>query len=107
MRLSYEELVRQYLETLNAKLRNFAVEPEFVATWVHDEDDHRSLYDLFVAAQGGGCRDLTVVVGAGTAAKLDAARLEKDLAVLGSPKVARGKDGALEVSVALKDKVDF
>ncbi len=107
MRLSYDDLVRQYLETLNAKLRNFAVEPEFVATWVHDEDDHRSLYDLFVAAQGGGCRDLTVVVGAERAARLDAARLDKELGVLGAPKIARGPDGTLEVAVALKDKVDF
>lgn len=107
MRLSYDALVRQYLETLNAKLRNFAVEPEFVATWVHDEDDQRSLQGLFVAAQAGGCRELTVEVSAETAAKLDRAGLSKELTALGEVSLQPRKDGGLDVGVRLKDKLEF
>src|SRR5579883_1770133 len=107
MRLSYDALVRQYLETLNAKLRNFAVEPEFVATWVHDENDTRSLHGLFVAAQAGGCRELTVEVSAGTAAKLDRPALTRELASLGEVSLQERKDGGLDLSMRLKEKLSF
>lgn len=101
MHLVYDDLVREYLDSLHSKLRNFAVEPEFLATWVHDEDDHVSLSELFAAAQSSGARELTVAVGAKTAAKLDRSRLEGLLKPFGAPRIEGAADGSWTVSVAL------
>lgn len=105
VRISYDEIVRDYLESLHSKLRNFSVEPEFLATWVHDEDDHVSLFELFAAAQSSGCRQLTVDVGADTAARLDRKRLEALIAPLGAATISGAEGGGLSVSVALCDRV--
>ncbi len=83
MRLDYDKLVADYVESLQAKLRNFAVEPEFLGMWVHDEDDHKSLYEMFLAAKGAGRPALTVSLGAATWNRLDEARLSRDLGLLG------------------------
>ncbi len=101
MRLIYDDLVRHYLDSLHSKLRNFAVEPEFLATWVHDEDDAVSLSELFAAAQSAGSRELSIVVGAKTASRLDRARLESMLKVRGAPRVETEADGSWLVTVAL------
>lgn len=104
MRLSYDDLVRDYLESLHSKLRNFSVEPEFLATWVHDEDDATSLYEIFAAAREAGCRDLTVGVGAKAAARVDRAALEKRLSPLGSIRLEVLENGAWDIIGALSDK---
>ncbi|MBI3565978.1 MAG: hypothetical protein HY079_12330 [Elusimicrobia bacterium] len=101
MRLVYDDLVRDYLDSLHSKLRNFAVEPEFLATWVHDEDDAVSLSELFAAAQSAGARELAVVVGAKTAAALDRARLEGLLKPFGAPRIEGAADGSWTVTVSL------
>lgn len=102
MRLSYDELVRDYLDSLHSKLRNFAVEPEFLATWVHDEDDATSLYELFASAREAGCKDLTVAVGKQTAAKLDKAELEQRFSSLGRVRLEPAKDGGWDIVAALE-----
>ena len=107
MRLSYDDLVRDYLESLRSTLRNFTVEPEFLGTWVHDEDDHRSLFEVFVAAQGAGCRELTVAVGPALALKLKDARLISELGPLGQVRLEKIENGSLEITVLLKDKLDL
>ena len=104
MRLSYDDLVRDYLDSLHAKLRNFSVEPDFLATWVHDEDDATSLYEIFAAAREAGCRDLTVGVGAMTARRVDRGALEKRLAPLGVIRVEVLKGGSWDVIGALSDQ---
>lgn len=104
MRLRYDDLVRDYLDSLHSKLRNFSVEPEFLATWVHDEDDATSLYEIFAAAREAGCRDLTVAVGTKSVARVDRAALEKRLAPLGSIRIEALGDGSWDVVAALSDK---
>lgn len=104
MRIVYDDLVAAYLDSLHSKLRNFSVDPEFLATWVHDEDDAASLYELFAAAREAGCRDLTVVVGAATSARMIRPALQKRLAPLGAIRIEDGKDGAWEIVAALSDK---
>lgn len=104
MRLVYDDLVRDYLDSLHSKLRNFAVEPEFLATWVHDEDDATSLYELFAAAREAGCRDLSLVIGAKTVSRIDKAALEKRLAPLGAIRIQSQKDGGWDIEAKLSDK---
>ena len=104
MRIVYDDLVRDYLDSLHSKLRNFSVEPEFLATWVHDEDDHVSLSELFAAAQSAGGRELAVVVGAKTAAKIDRVRLEGLLKAYGRARIEAASDGAWTVTVALSER---
>ena len=104
MRIVYDDLVRAYLESLHSKLRNFVVEPEFLATWVHDEDDHVSLFELFAAAQSAGSRQLTVAIGAATARLLDEARLTALLGALGSARISKTSAG-LEIDMALAERV--
>lgn len=104
VRLVYDHLVRDYLDSLHSKLRNFSVEPEFLATWVHDEDDATSLYEIFAAAREAGCRELTVGVGAAAARRVDRTALEKRLAPLGAVRVEILKDGAWEIIGELSDK---
>lgn len=99
MKLIYEELVREYLETLNAKLRNFVVERRFLETWVHDEDDHASLAGLFAAAHAAGAPELSVAVGAKTASRLDRARLESLLKPFGATAIAGESDGSWTVTM--------
>jgi hypothetical protein len=105
MRIVYDSLVRDYLDSLNSKLRNFSVEPEFLATWVHDEDEHVSLFELFAAAQSSGCRELTVAVGPDTAKRLDEARVRALLAPLGTFSLTRGTDGSWDLSAALAERL--
>ncbi len=104
MRLNYDDLVRDYLDSLHSKLRNFSVEPEFLATWVHDEDDVTSLCEIFSSAREAGCRELTIGIGAVTAQSLDRAALEKRLAPLGTVRIEIRKDGAWDIVGALSDK---
>lgn len=104
MHLSYDDLVRDYLDSLHSKLRNFSVEPEFLATWVHDEDDATSLYEIFAAAREAGCRDMTVSVGAAPAGRVDRAALEKRLSPLGAIRIEVREGGAWEIVAALSDK---
>lgn len=103
MRLIYEKLVQDYLESLHSKLRNFGVEPEFLGMWVHDEDDNKSLFEIFLAAQDAGLKDLTVAVGPETVQKLDQKRLTAELGDLGEPDFSK-KAGALEVHVVFKSR---
>lgn len=104
MRLNYDDLVRDYLDSLHSKLRNFSVEVEFLATWVHDEDDATSIGEIFSAAREAGCRELTVAVGPATAKRLDRAALEKRLAPLGAIRVEALKDGGWDIVGKLSDK---
>jgi hypothetical protein len=104
VRISYDDLVRDYLDSLHSKLRNFSVEPEFLATWVHDEDDATSLYEIFAAAREAGCGELSVGVGAQAAGRVDRAGLEKRLAPLGAVRVEVLKDGAWEIVATLSGK---
>ena len=98
MRLDYDKLVADYVESLQAKLRNFAVEPEFLGMWVHDEDDHKSLYEMFLAAKGAGRPALTVSLGAATWNRLDEARLSRDLGLLGAARIEK-KKAAVEITI--------
>lgn len=101
MRLNYDDLVRDYLESLHSKLRNFSVEAEFLETWVHDENDVTSLYELFAAAREAGCRELAVVVEAKTAGRVDRSALEKRLVSLGTVQISDLDGGAWEVVAVL------
>lgn len=101
VRLSYDDLVRDYLDSLHSKLRNFSVEPEFLATWVHDEDDATSLYEIFAAAREAACREMTVAVGPTVVGRLDRAALESRLAPLGTFRFAAAPDGGWELSASL------
>ncbi|MBI3297908.1 MAG: hypothetical protein HYZ75_07080 [Elusimicrobia bacterium] len=94
MRLVFEDLARAYQEVLQAKLRNFSVGPDFLQTWVHEEDAARSLYGIFEAAAAAKLAEpLTVFASAATAAALDRAAFERELGALGELTAAAAPDG--------------
>ena len=103
MRLDYDKLVQDYVESLQAKLRNFAVEPEFLGMWVHDEDDCRSLYEMFLAAKGAGQTGLIVSVGAATWHRIDESKLSRELGPLGDMRIEKKKD-AVDIAIDFREK---
>lgn len=89
MTLTYDELVKNYWDGLFNKLRNFTGGPNFLETWVHDEDHTRSIQGLFEAAASAGQKNLALHVGAETSKELNMSELEKELGLLGKVQIDR------------------
>lgn len=69
--LSYDDLVREYYENLHTTLRGFRAGPEYLESWVHDENHHRSIVGLFEAAEEKGLEELHLRIGPELADGLD------------------------------------
>ena len=93
MNVSYEQLVQNYCDGLFNKLRNFTPGPEFLDTWVHDEDDARSIFGVFEAAESAGLKTLSVTVGESVAAKLNPENLRAELSRLGAVEIKKDISG--------------
>ncbi len=81
--LNYDELVRKYYENLHATLRSFHSGPEFLQTWVHDEDHKQSIFGIFEAAHLEGVISLALEISQGLIGDIDWNWLEKQIAGLG------------------------
>lgn len=95
MELKYEELVKSHWERLNSKLRMFSEDagPEFLDTWVPDEDHTISIFGIFEAAANVNVTDLAVVIKPETAKGVNPAALKEKLAILGEMGISqRGSD---------------
>lgn len=82
-RIVYEELVAAYQESLTTVLRGFRSGPEFLETWVPDEDDVKSLLNILDAAQDAGLDEISIHIGPKTLRTLKFPRLERLIAGIG------------------------
>lgn len=92
MTVDYDQLVKNYCDGLFNTLRNFTPGPEFLDTWVHDEDHARSIFALFEAAESSGLKALSLTVSALVADQLDLVKLKTDLSELGHATLSAEKD---------------
>lgn len=83
MTVDYDALVKNYYEGLFNKLRNFTPGPEFLDTWVHDENHERSIYGIFEAAESAKLPSLSLTVNKAILATLNVPSLKQDLSRLG------------------------
>jgi hypothetical protein len=77
--IDYDALIEAYRRSLTSVLRGFRpgdFEEPFLATWVPDEDDAKSLEAMFEAAAAGKIARLSVQVGAATLARVPERRIE-------------------------------
>lgn len=100
-RINYEQLVATYLENLTTVLRGFnsAPEYEFLATWVHDEDDTRSIQNIVEAAYGAGLAEVSIYIGPTTLRRLDPSRLQALVGHFGNVCV-KNEGAGIELSVS-------
>jgi hypothetical protein len=81
--VDYEQVTAGYESGLNTQLRGFRGGARFLEHWVHDPDPVKSIVNMIEAAATAGLPDVTVVLGPGTQAAVDMARLDKLAAELG------------------------
>ncbi len=60
--LVYDELAKTYLENLNSILRNFKQGPDFLETWVYEENINSSLLGICEASMEAKTGDITILV---------------------------------------------
>ena len=77
MQLNYNELVQAYNEGLHNTLRNFKPGPDFLDTWVPDEDSTKSLFGIFEAAETSNEETLSVLVPKDVASTLNREWMKK------------------------------
>ena len=75
----YEELVKEYNESLNSVLRGFRPKYDFLELWVPESDAALSLKSLVEAADGQNQKSLSIFLGKATLAALNLDALVKDL----------------------------
>lgn len=96
--VDYDQVTAGYESGLNTQLRGFRGGARFLEHWVHDPDPVKSIVNMIEAAGTAGLPDVTVILGAGTQAAVDMARLDKLAAELGQ--VAKEeRTGGLALSV--------
>lgn len=102
--LNYCDLIKAYYEGLHTKLRNFSVGPDFLETWVHDENHSRSVLGILEAALQAKIDMLTVQIGEEFADEIDVDWIQKKLgreAKLSTEKtVAGGIDLRLQTTIS-------
>jgi hypothetical protein len=81
--VDYDQVTAGYESGLNTQLRGFRGGARFLEHWVHDPDPVKSIVNMIEAAGTAGLPDVTVVLGPGTQAAVDMARLDKLAAELG------------------------
>lgn len=85
--LDFDKLVTAYYENLNTKLRNFYTGPEFLDSWVHDDNLNRSLFGLFESASDNGVEELQVNVSENLSKDIDLFTLQGELNELGNTQI--------------------
>jgi hypothetical protein len=95
MTIDYNNLVKGYYDGLVNNLRNFSPGPEFLESWVHDEDHERSLFGIFEAAKDAGLTSLSVTVEPPFCDDLNMNSLNKELSHLGKTKIESQSDKAV------------
>ena len=96
--VDYDQVTGAYVSGLNTQLRGFRGGARFLEHWVHDPDPVKSIINMIEAAETDGLADVTVVIGAGTQAAVEMARLDKLAAELGQ--VAKEeREGGLALTV--------
>jgi len=83
--IKYEELVDQYQNSLTNVLRGFksAEDYSFLETWVPDDDDCMSIFNVLECAKDEGLSQIAVEIGPRTTQKLDKDRLVQQASRLG------------------------
>lgn len=81
--VDYEELVKNYYDNLNTTLRKFSPGPDFLETWVHDEDHNKSLLGIFESAEEAGVPVLTVAISRNLIDKIKREWLTDQLKTMG------------------------
>ncbi len=97
--LRYDDLVDDYNSRLLTQLRGHRA-PESLDLWVPDANASTSLLNMFEAAQAAQLDELSIIVGAQTAASIDLAALGAELSALGNVAVERLDSGEVVISVA-------
>ena len=90
MVLYYDKLVNDYVENLHTNLRNFKQGPDFLDTWVHDEDHTKSIFGVFESAAEAKLNDLTLVVSSSIAKGLNVPCIETETKKIGKLTIVSG-----------------
>ena len=98
-RIIYEDLVKDYWESLTTTLRGFRPAADFLDMWVPDEDNLKSIVNLVEAAQMAGKDAISISIGPDTLQNLELTKLLDLSADYGKVHVESQEQGAvLEVS---------
>lgn len=100
-RIDYARLVDAFERGIEHVLRGFRADgaPEWLDLWVHDEDDVRSILNVFEAAHAAGLPSATVWVADSLLPRIEEERLSAVLSPLGRLEIGRDAGG---LSLALR-----
>jgi len=103
-RIDYAALAASFDQGIESTLRGFRPPdaPEWLDGWVDDEDQVRSILNIFEAAAVAGIRELEVAITGPLAESIDRDRLERTLASVGEFQVVDARDG-IELYMRLGD----
>lgn len=96
--LNYDALVEAYYENLHTTLRKFSPGPEYLDSWVHDEDHNRSILGIFESAESYSLEELAIEVSPKVAPQVDQNWLKENLNRFGAVKLST-RQGGLEVRI--------
>ena len=84
MKVDYEQLVKEYNENMQTKLRGCRPNQEFLEMWVHDENDTLSLINIIESAHMCGLKNLEISVSKETFTAIDQNQIKESLQSVGS-----------------------
>lgn len=87
VRVNYEQLMTRYQQRLTTVLRSFNAGPEFLETWVPDDDNLQSIISIVEEAKENGLSELSICVDPETFHRLKLPELERRTAQLGTVQI--------------------
>lgn len=82
--LNYDRLSRDYIDNLQTTLRNFTPGPEFLETWVYEENANSSVLGIFESAAEANVEQVRLSVSRAISAELDLLWLQSEVERAGS-----------------------
>lgn len=105
--INYDELVSNYYENLHTTLRKFSPGPDFLESWVHDEDHNRSLLGITESASDCGVAELVVNISPKVGGELNQKWINENLGKYGTVSIKdNGTSFELKIQFASKKKAD-
>lgn len=76
--LDYDALAKDYVENLHTTLRNFTPGPEFLETWVYEENHDSSVLGILESAEEADLAGVTITISRAIADEMDLDALKSD-----------------------------
>ena len=95
MLVDYDEIIEDYQNSIQTKLRGFKPKHDFLEMWVHDEDHALSILNIVESAEINNISDLSIQVSEKIWKELDPVNLKSLIEELGTVQIDDENDNKL------------